>query len=70
MLVVGIVFQIALQAILNIGVVCNAIPNTGISLPFFSYGGTALMVQMAEMGVVLNVSRYTMIEDQEGGELR
>jgi len=65
MLVVGIVFQIALQTLLNIGVVCNAFPNTGISLPFFSYGGTALLVQMAEMGIVLNVSRYGISDEEE-----
>lgn len=53
----GLTFQIGLQAILNIGVACNAIPNTGISLPFFSYGGTALLIQLAEMGVILSVSR-------------
>ena len=50
-------FQIGLQAILNIGVACNAFPNTGVSLPFFSSGGTALVIQLAEMGVVLAVSR-------------
>ena len=42
---------------LNIAVVTNLIPTTGISLPFFSYGGTALMIQLAEMGMVLSVSR-------------
>ena len=53
----GMTFQIGLQAILNIGVACNAFPNTGVSLPFFSSGGTALVIQLAEMGVVLAVSR-------------
>ncbi|MCD8006593.1 MAG: putative lipid II flippase FtsW [Oscillospiraceae bacterium] len=53
----GITFHIGLQAILNIGVACNAFPNTGVSLPFFSYGGSALMIQLVEMGVVLAVSR-------------
>ena len=57
LIVTGIVFQIGFQAILNIGVACNAFPNTGVSLPFFSYGGSALLVQLAEMGVVLSVSR-------------
>ena len=42
---------------LLLGVVTNLIPNTGISLPFFSYGGTALMIQLAEMGIVLSISR-------------
>ncbi|MCD7822561.1 MAG: putative lipid II flippase FtsW [Oscillospiraceae bacterium] len=53
----GITFQIGLQAILNIGVACNAFPNTGVTLPFFSYGGSALMIQLVEMGVILGVSR-------------
>ena len=57
LLVVGVTTQIALQVFLNIAVVSNLIPNTGISLPFFSYGGTALAIQLAEMGVVLSVSR-------------
>ena len=55
--IVGIITLLAVQVFLNIGVVTNLIPNTGISLPFFSYGGTALIIQMAEMGVVLGVSR-------------
>ncbi len=61
MIAAGITFQIGLQALLNIGVACNAFPNTGISLPFFSSGGTALMIQLAEMGVVLSVSRQCEI---------
>ncbi|WP_338127127.1 putative lipid II flippase FtsW [Pseudoflavonifractor phocaeensis] len=55
--IVGIITLLAVQVFLNIGVVTNLIPNTGISLPFFSYGGTALMIHMAEMGVVLSISR-------------
>ena len=55
--IVGIITMLAVQVFLNIGVVTNLIPNTGISLPFFSYGGTALMIHMAEMGVVLSISR-------------
>ncbi|MDE6102984.1 MAG: FtsW/RodA/SpoVE family cell cycle protein, partial [Oscillospiraceae bacterium] len=51
-----------IQAFLNIAVVSNLIPNTGISLPFFSYGGTALVMQLAEMGIILNVSRQSSIE--------
>jgi cell division protein FtsW len=58
MLVIGLVAQIGWQALLNIAVVTNSIPNTGISLPFFSAGGTALTMQLAQMGVILNVSRY------------
>lgn len=62
MLCIGIISQIAMQALLNIAVVTNTVPNTGISLPFFSYGGTALLMQLCEMGVVLNVSRYARLE--------
>ncbi len=58
----GITFQVGLQAVLNICVVTNTIPNTGISLPFFSYGGTALLMLLAEMGVLLNISRSANIE--------
>lgn len=57
LLSVGLTFQVGVQAALNIMVVTNTIPNTGISLPFFSYGGTALVILLAEMGVVLSVSR-------------
>ena len=57
LLIVGVVTQIALQTFLNIAVVSGFIPATGISLPFFSYGGTALAIQLAEMGIVLSVSR-------------
>ena len=59
---VGLTFQIGLQVILNIMVVTNTIPNTGISLPFFSYGGTSLIMLLAEMGVVLSISRNSSIE--------
>lgn len=62
MLSVGLVVQIGLQALLNIAVVTNTIPNTGVSLPFFSYGGTALIMQLVQMGVVLNISRQSIIE--------
>ncbi|MBQ8697043.1 MAG: putative lipid II flippase FtsW, partial [Clostridia bacterium] len=55
----GIVGHVAVQAILNIAVVTNTIPNTGISLPFFSYGGSSLTVLMAEMGVLLAISRFS-----------
>ena len=57
LLVVGVTTLIAMQTFLNIGVVTGLLPATGISLPFFSYGGTALAIQLAEMGVVLSVSR-------------
>ena len=57
LLAVGVTTQVLLQMALNIAVVTNLIPNTGISLPFFSFGGTALAIQLVEMGVVLSVSR-------------
>jgi len=57
LLIVGITTLLAAQVILNIAVVTGTIPTTGISLPFFSYGGTALMIQLAEMGIILSVSR-------------
>ena len=57
LLVVGFVVQVVLQAVLNMAVVTNTIPNTGISLPFFSSGGTSLMMLLGEMGIVLSVSR-------------
>ncbi len=62
LLAVGLTFQVGLQALLNILVVTNTIPNTGISLPFFSYGGTSLMILLAEMGIVLSVSRSSSLE--------
>ncbi|MDO4315999.1 MAG: putative lipid II flippase FtsW [Oscillospiraceae bacterium] len=57
LLVVGVTTLVAMQTFLNIGVVTGLLPTTGISLPFFSYGGTALSIQLAEMGIVLSVSR-------------
>lgn len=59
LVVIGIVGKVALQALLNIAVVTNSIPNTGISLPFFSYGGSSLCVLMVEMGIVLSISRFS-----------
>lgn len=59
LLAVGFVVQVTMQAVLNIAVVTNTIPNTGISLPFFSSGGTSLMMLLGEMGIVLSVSRGT-----------
>ena len=64
MLAVGLTTQVGLQALLNVAVVTNTIPNTGISLPFFSYGGTALLMLLAEMGVILSVSRRATMEKQ------
>ncbi len=57
MLAMGLTFQVGLQMALNILVVTNTIPNTGISLPFFSYGGTSLVILLFEMGIILSVSR-------------
>lgn len=59
LLATGIVAMIAVQAIVNIAVVTSSMPVTGMPLPFFSYGGTALAITMAEMGIVLNISRHS-----------
>ena len=64
MLVVGIMAHIAIQVILNIAVVTNSIPNTGVTLPFVSYGGTSILFLMAEMGIALGVSRQIRIEGE------
>ena len=53
----GIIIQIGIQAMLNMAVVTDLIPNTGISLPFFSYGGSSLVILLAEMGILLSISR-------------
>ena len=65
MLAVGIIVQITAQTLLNIAVVSNSFPNTGISLPFFSQGGTSLVMLMCEIGVLLSVSRYTDYEKND-----
>ncbi len=62
LVVVGIVGRLAVQTVFNIAVVSGAFPVTGISLPFFSYGGTALLVLLGEMGIVLQISRYANLE--------
>ena len=54
----GLMTLIAVQTVLNLGVVTNLLPSTGIALPFFSYGGTALAVNLGEMGILLSISRY------------
>ena len=64
MLALGLITQVGVQVILNIAVVTNTIPNTGISLPFFSYGGTALVMLLAQMGVILSVSRQSSVEKE------
>ncbi len=58
----GLTTKIVLQTILNIAVVTNSMPNTGISLPFFSSGGTALVLQIFEMGIILSISRYSTVK--------
>ena len=69
LLVVGIISRLAVQTIFNIAVVSGAFPVTGISLPFFSYGGTALIVLLGEMGIVLQVSRHANLQkDPPPGE--
>ena len=62
LLAMGLVFQVGLQAALNIGVVTDVLPNTGISLPFFSYGGTSLLMLIFEMGIVLSISRTAKLK--------
>lgn len=62
LLSMGIVFQVGLQTALNIAVVTDMFPNTGISLPFFSYGGTSLMMLLFEMGIVLSISRNAALK--------
>ena len=61
LLTIGICVKIAVQVLLNVAVVTNTIPNTGISLPFFSYGGSSLIMIFAEMGIILSVSRNSRI---------
>ena len=63
LLVVGVMGHISIQVILNIAVVTNVIPNTGITLPFISYGGSAVLLQLAEIGIVLNVARNIPLSD-------
>ena len=62
LMAIGLTFQVGLQALLNIWVVTNTIPNTGISLPFFSYGGTSLLILLTEMGIVLSISRSSNLD--------
>ncbi|MGI6264181.1 MAG: putative lipid II flippase FtsW [Acutalibacteraceae bacterium] len=64
MLAIGLTAQVGIQVLLNIAVVTNTIPNTGISLPFFSYGGTSLMMLLAQMGIVLSISRQSHVKEE------
>lgn len=63
LLVVGVMSHISIQVILNIAVVTNSIPNTGVILPFISYGGTSILILMCEIGIVLGVSRSIRLEN-------
>ena len=65
LIVSGIFVHIALQVILNICVVINLMPTTGITLPFVSYGGTSILFLMAEMGIALSVSRKIEFKNQD-----
>ena len=62
LIVVGVMAHIAIQVVLNIAVVTDTIPNTGITLPFISYGGTSVLFLMMEMGMVLGVSNQIRLE--------
>ena len=62
LLVIGVLAHVSIQVILNIAVVTNTIPNTGITLPFISYGGSAVVIQLVEIGIALNVSRISSAE--------
>lgn len=62
MMGIGLTSQVCIQAVLNMAVVTNTIPSTGISLPFFSYGGTAIVMLLWQMGVLLNISRQSSME--------
>ena len=68
LLVTGIFVHIAVQVLMNISVATNVIPNTGVPLPFISYGGTSLMILMAEMGIVFNVGRHAQFAKEEPDE--
>ena len=64
LLATGLTTQVGIQSVLNIAVVTNTIPNTGVSLPFFSYGGSALLMLLAQMGIILSISRQTALEKE------
>ena len=65
LMVTGIFIHIALQVVFNIAVVVNLMPNTGVTLPFISYGGTSILFLMAEMGLALSVSRQIKLQEPE-----
>lgn len=70
MLVVGVMAHISIQVVLNVAVVTNLIPNTGVTLPFISYGGTSVLFLLVEMGIVLNVSRQIRVPVAVSGKSR
>lgn len=70
LLVAGITAQIAFQFLVNIGVTLGLLPTTGVPLPFISHGGSSLLTIMASMGIVLNVSRYTIVATRDSGVKR
>ena len=54
----GIIFQLSFQTLLNLAVVVGLVPVTGVTLPFFSYGGSSLIITLISIGIILNISRY------------
>ena len=70
MICAGIMSHMAIQVILNIAVVTNTIPNTGITLPFVSYGGTSVMFLLGEMGLALNVSGKKILSPNSGQSIK
>ena len=65
----GIFAHIALQVVLNIAVVTNSIPNTGVTLPFISYGGTSVLFLMVEMGIALGIARKIKLQEDSDNEI-
>ncbi|MDO5603254.1 MAG: FtsW/RodA/SpoVE family cell cycle protein, partial [Oscillospiraceae bacterium] len=63
MIVSGIALHLSCQTIINVAVALNVFPNTGVSLPFISYGGSSMMIMLGEIGVVLSVRRRRVIKD-------
>ena len=70
LVITGITSLLAIQVFLNVAVVTNLVPCTGISLPFFSYGGTALWIQLIEMGIVLAISREIPLKRKKKEETK
>ena len=65
MIVVGVALHLSFQTVVNVAVSLNVFPNTGVSLPFISYGGSALLIMFSEIGLVLSVRRYRVLRDFE-----